>query len=116
MADQGMLVVAITRSPTEVYRQLSKIRQPLSNRGGVDSGCATAHQRAKRIEICRIRSLGGQIRIEELVMRDLIIHVVMNVIGHFVIQDIQGVGVDLVPCSTGDFVISSGQSRCTRYV
>ena len=46
----------------------------------INSRRGAAHQSAKRIEICRSRSLGDQIRVEELVMSDLIIGVVVDVV------------------------------------
>ncbi len=75
----------------------------LSDYVRIDSGRGAAHQRAKRIEICRSRSLGDQIRVEEVLMSDLIIGVIVDVLIHVFVQHRQGVGVVWVASSARNF-------------
>ena len=77
-------------------RQLRQIREPLPDLVRIDSRRGAAHQSAKRVEICRSRSLGDQVRVEELVMSDLIIGVVMDVVLHFILNNLQGVRVGFI--------------------
>ena len=62
-------------------------------------------RRAKRIKICRRRSLGDQVRVEELVMSDLIIGVVVDVGIHLVIHNLNRRGVVGIATAAWDFVI-----------
>ena len=81
-----MPVVAVARPPTGIDGKLRQVSEPMSDQVWIDSGRGAAHQSAKRIEICRSRSLGDQVRVEELVMSDLIIGVVMDVLIHVFVQ------------------------------
>ena len=90
-----MAVVAITRPPTGVDCELRQVSEPMPDQGGVNSGGSAAHQGAKRIEICRSRSLGDQIRVQELVMSDLIISVVVDVLIHVFVQHRESGSVEL---------------------
>ena len=83
-----MAVVAIARPPTGVDRELRQVGEPMPDQGRVNPGGGAAHQGAKRIEICRSRSLGDQIRVEKLVMSDLIISVVMDVLIHVILNNL----------------------------
>ena len=69
----------------------------------VDSRRGATHQSAKRVEICRRRSLGDQVRVEELVMSDLIIGVVMDVVSHFILNNLQGRGIGPIAMAPWDF-------------
>ena len=71
----------------------------------INSRRGAAHQSAKRVQICRRRSLGDQVRVEELVMRDLIIGVVMDVVSHFILNKLQGLGVGFIATAAWDFVV-----------
>ncbi len=77
-----MAVVAVARPPAGINRELGQVGEPVPDQSGVNSGGSAAHQGAKRIEICRSRSLGDQIRVQELVMSDLIVGIVMDVLSH----------------------------------
>ena len=88
-----MPVVAIAGPPAGIDRKLRQVSEPMSDLVRIDAGRGAAHQRAKRIEICRRRSLGDQISVEELVMSDLIIGVVMDVVIHFILNNLQGAAV-----------------------
>ena len=77
----------------------------MSDLARIDSRRGATHQSAKRIQICRSRSLGDQVRVEELVMSDLIIGVVMDVVFHFILNNLQGVGVGFIATAAWDFVV-----------
>src|SRR5262249_60805111 len=98
-----MAVVAVARPPTGINRELGQVGEPFYDQGGVDSGGGAAHQGAKRIEICRSRSVGRQIRIQELVMSDLIVSIVVDVLRHIRVQYRKGRGVERVTSSARDF-------------
>ena len=96
-------VVAVAGPPARVNCELGQVGKPMSDQGGVNSGGSAAHQGAKRIEICRSRSLGHQVRIEELMVSDLIIRVIVNVLVHVFIQDPEGIVVSGIASSTRNF-------------
>jgi hypothetical protein len=98
-----MAVVAVSRPPAGINRELGQVSEPLSDQGGVNSGGSTARQGAKRIEICRSCSMGDQVRIEELVMSDLIIGIVVDVLSHISVQHCDVGGVEWTATSTRDF-------------
>ena len=58
-----MAVVAIARPPAGVDRKLREVSEPMADQVRIDSCGGAAHQSAKRIEVCRSRSLGDQVRI-----------------------------------------------------
>ena len=47
--------------------------------------------------------MGDQVRIEELVMSDLIVGIIMDVLGHISVQHRDVGGVEWTATSTGDF-------------
>src|SRR5215472_9817256 len=96
-------VIAVACPPAGINRELSQVGEPFSDKGRVDSGSSAAHQGAKRIEICRSRSVGHQIRIEELVMSDLIVSIVVDVLGHIRVQHGEVGGVEWTTTSTRNF-------------
>ena len=100
-----MLVIPIARPPAGVDSELRQIGEPLSDQMLVDALRDAAHQSPKRIEICRSRSLRDQIGVEELVMIDLIMGVVMDLVSHFILNNLQGLSVVFVPGSAWDFVV-----------
>src|SRR6266478_6697590 len=81
-----MAVVAVACPPTGINRELGQVGKPVPDQVGVNSGGCAAHQGSKRIKICRSLSLGHQVRIEELVMSDLIVSVVVDVLIHVFVQ------------------------------
>src|SRR5881398_1955828 len=100
-----MAVVAITGPPAGVDGELRKVSEPVSDQVRINSRRGAAHQSAKRVEVYRIRSLGDQIRVEELVMSDLIIGVVMDVVYHFILNNLQGLSIVRIATAAWDFVI-----------
>src|SRR5438874_9576076 len=100
-----MPVIAIAGPPTGIDRKLRQVSEPTSDPVRIDAGRGAAHQRAKRIEICRRRSLGDQISVEELVMSSLIIGVVMDVVSHFILNNLQGLGIGWIAMAAWDFVV-----------
>src|SRR6476659_1680570 len=95
-----MTVVAIAGPPAVVDGKLRQVSEPVPNQGGVNSCGSAPHQGAKRIEICRSLSVGHQIRIQKLVMSDLIVSIVVDVLSHIFIQYCEGGGVERIACST----------------
>src|SRR4029450_9223906 len=85
--------------------KLRQVSETVSNHVWIDSRRGTAHQRAKRIEICRRRSLGDQIGVEEPPLSELIIGVVMDVVSHFILNNLQGVRVGFIATAAWDFVV-----------
>src|SRR5690242_8058183 len=97
-----MAVVAVAGPPAGINSKLSQVSEPVTDQSGVDSCCSAAHQSAKRIKIRRSRSSRHQIRIEELMVSDLIIGVVVDVLVHVFIQNRKGIVVSLIASSTRD--------------
>src|SRR5438552_12209144 len=100
-----MTVVAIAGPPAGIDRKLRQVSEPTSDLVWIDAGRGAAHQRAKRIEICRSRSLGDQIGVEEGMMSDLIIGVVVDVCRHLLIHNFNGRSVGFIPGAAWDFVV-----------
>jgi len=100
-----MTVIAITGPPAGVDGKLRQVGESSSDQVRIDSRRGTAHQSAKWIEIYGSRSLGDQVRVEELVMSNLIIGVVMDLVLHFILNNLQGVRVGFIATATGNFVI-----------
>src|SRR5512132_1239923 len=100
-----MAVVAVARPPAGVDGKLRQVSEPMSDQGRVNPGGSAAHQSAERVEICRSRSVGHQIRIQKLVMSNLIIGVVMDVVLHFILNNLQGVRVGFIATAARNFVI-----------
>ena len=61
-----MPVVAVARPPAGIDGKLGQVSEPVSDQIRIDSRRGAAHQSAKRIEICRRRSLGDEVRVEEM--------------------------------------------------
>src|SRR5438477_10525702 len=100
-----MPVVAVARPPTGIDGKLRQVSEPMSDQVWVDSGRSAAHQRAKRVEIRRSRSLGDQIGVEEGMVSDLIIGVIVDVLIHVFVQRREGLGVIWVASAAWNFVI-----------
>src|SRR6266536_5563237 len=100
-----MAVVAITGPPAGVDGELRKVSEPVSDQVRINSRRGAAHQSAKRVEVCRSRSLGDQVRVEELVMSNLIIGVVVDVVLHFILNNLQGVRVGFIATAARNFVV-----------
>ena len=96
-----MAVVAIAGPPAGIDGKLRQVGEPMSDLAPINSRRGATHQSAKRVQNCRSRSLGDQVRVEELVMSDLIIGVVMDVVLHFILNNLQGVGVGFIAMPPG---------------
>src|SRR5262249_38745787 len=93
-----MAVVAVARPPAGINRELGQVGEPVPNQCGVNSGGSAAHQGAKRIEICRSRSVGRQIRIQKLVMSDLIVSIIVDVLSNVGSNNGGGGGIGWMAC------------------
>src|SRR4029077_13469798 len=100
-----MAIVAVTRPPAGVDSKLRQVSEPMSDLVPINSRRGATHQSAKRVQICTRRSPGEQVRVEELVMSDLIIGVVMDIVLHFILNNLQGVGVGWIGFAAWDFVV-----------
>src|SRR4030095_4181732 len=98
-----MAVVAVARPPAGVDGKLRQVSEPVSDQVRIDSCRSAAHQSAKRVEVGRSRSLGDQVCVEELVMSNLIIGVVMDVVLHFILNNLQGVRVGFIATAACSF-------------
>src|SRR4029077_15013714 len=98
-----MTVVAITGPPAVVDGKLRQVSEPVPNQSSINSGGSATHQGAKRIEICRSLSVGHQIRIQKLVMSDLIVSIVVDVLSHVCIQHREVGGVGWITCAPRNF-------------
>ena len=98
-----MPVVAVARPPTGVDGKLGQVGEPMSDLGWIDSRRGATHQSAKRVQICRTPSPGDQVRVEELVVSDLIIGVVMDVVSHFILNNLQGLDISWIASAAWDF-------------
>src|SRR5690242_5499591 len=88
-----MAVVAITGPPAGIDEKSREVGEPTSDLAPINARRGATHQSPKRVQICRGRSPGEQVRVEELVMSDLIIGVVMDVGLHFILNNLQGLGI-----------------------
>src|SRR6267378_2362815 len=100
-----MAVVAITSPPTGIDGKLRQVGEPMSDLGSINSRRGATHQSAKPVQNCRSRSLGNQVRVEELVMSDLIIGVVMDVLIHVFVRHREGLSIVWIAMAAWDFVI-----------
>src|SRR5215467_4465271 len=100
-----MLVVAVARPPTGIDGKLRQVSEPMSDQVWIDSRRGAAHQRAKRIEICRSRSLGDQIGVEEGMVSNFIISVIVDVLIHVFVQGRERLGIVWIASAAWHFVI-----------
>src|SRR5207249_10631495 len=100
-----MAVVAIPGPPAGIDLKLRQVGKPTSDLASIDSRRRATHQSAKPVQNCRIRSLGNQVRVEELMMSDLIIGVVMDVVLHFILNNLQSVSVGWIAAAAGNFAV-----------
>src|SRR5215472_18035333 len=98
-------VVAITGPPAGIDEKLRQVCEPMSDLVPVNSRRGATHQRAKRVQICRSRSPGDQVRVKEPVMSDLILGVVVDVVSHFILNNLQGLGIGWIAMTAWDFVV-----------
>src|SRR5262245_409113 len=98
-------VVAITGPPAGINEKSRQVGEPMSDHGPINSRRGATHQSAKRVQICRRRSPGDQVRVEEPVMSDLIFGVVMDVVSHFILNNLQGLGIGWIAMAAWDFVV-----------
>src|SRR6516162_2875377 len=98
-----MAVVAVSGPPAGINRELSQVSEPVPDQSGVNSSGGATHQGAKRIQICRSLSVSHQIRIQKLVMSDLIVSIVVDVLSHVCIQHREGGGVQRIASSARNF-------------
>src|SRR5437667_587758 len=77
----------------------------MSDQVWIDSRRGAAHQRAKRIEICRSRSLGNQVGVEEGMVSDLIIGVIVDVLIHVFVQHREGLSIGWIATAAWNFVV-----------
>ena len=100
-----MAVVAITSPPAGIDGKLRQVGEPMADQGSIDSRRGATHQSAKPVQICTPGTSGEQVRIEELVMSDLVIGVVMDVVSHFILNNLQGVDIGWIASAASDFVV-----------
>src|SRR5262245_1115954 len=100
-----MAVVAVAGPPAGINRELGQVSEPVPDQISVNSGGSATHQSAKRIQICRSLSVGHQIRIQKLVMGDLIVRIIVDVLSHILIQDRQGGGVEWIASTARNFSV-----------
>src|SRR5438876_1460729 len=100
-----MAVVAIAGPPPGVEGKLRQVGESSSDQVRIDSRRGASDQSTKRVEICRSSSMGHQVRVEELVMSDLVIGVVVDVYGHVLVKHLQGLSVGFIPGTAWDFVV-----------
>src|SRR5580765_7607880 len=98
-----MAVVAVARPPAGIDRELGQVGESVPNQSSVNSGGSATHEGAKRIEICRSLSVGHQIRIQKLVMSDLIVSIVVDVLIHVCVQHRESGSVEWIASSARDF-------------
>src|SRR5262245_13939507 len=96
-------VVAITGPPAGIDGKLREVGEPMSDLVRINSRRSATHQSAKRVQICRTPSPGDQVRVEEPVMSDLIIGVVMDVVSHFILNNLQGLNIGWIASAAWDF-------------
>jgi hypothetical protein len=68
------------------------------------SGIA-AWQSPKGIEVYRVRALGAEVRVQEILMRELIVRIVMDVLGKIIVNGLKLFGIDRVSAPTWDFAV-----------
>ena len=95
-------VAAVARPETGVDGQLHQVREPSDLLG---ARCLTARQSAKLIQIDGFGPFRGQIGVKERGVGNLIICVIMDILIHVLIEDLNGGGIGRVPSSPWDFVV-----------
>src|SRR5438552_10753901 len=100
-----MAVVAITGPPAGIDLKLRQVGEPVSDLAPLNARRGATHQSAKPVQNCRIRSSGDQVRVEELMMSDLIIGVVMDVLIHVFVHHREGLSIVWIAMAAWDFVI-----------
>src|SRR6266481_2166119 len=65
----------------------------------------TTRQHAKLLEVYCVRVLGGEIRVEKVLVGELIIGVVVDVLGHVSVEHFKSSGVGWIPGSAWHFVV-----------
>ncbi len=98
-----MAIVAVARPPPGIDGELGQVGEPVPHQSRVNSGGSAPHQGAERIEICRSLSVGHQIRIQKLVMSDLIVSIVVDILSHIRVQHREGRGVEWIASSARHF-------------
>ena len=95
-------VAAVARPETGVDGQLHQVGEPVPDQS-LNSGGSATHQGAKLIQIDGFGAFRGQIRIKEPCVGNLIVGVIMDVLRHVPIEDLNGGGIGRIPGSSGNF-------------
>ena len=93
---------AVASPPTGIERELHEVCQPERSTG---ARRAAARQSSELFETHRLRTLGGEIRVEEVLVGKLILGVVVNVLIHIPIEDRKRSGVGWIPTSAWNFAV-----------
>ncbi len=103
---------AIASPPTGVDGQLHQIRE---SRLAAGPGRSAAFQRAKLLQIDDVRALRCQVRINEILMRKFILGIVMNILRHIGIEDLQRSGIRWTTTSSRDLAILDSSEFVVLY-
>ena len=91
-----LVAAAVASPPTGIQSKLHEVCKPRLS-AGTSSGAA--RQSAELIQIDWLRAFRDQICVQEILVSELILGIVMDVLGHVPIQDLQGFGVGWIPSS-----------------
>ncbi len=93
---------AVAGLPTGVEGQLHEIGKP--GPSARSSGCAT-RQSPKTLKLYRLGALRYEVRVQEILMRKLIVGIVVNVLGKIVVDGFKLFGVHMISASAWYLVV-----------
>src|SRR5260370_23350493 len=97
-----MSAAAVTSPPTGIQREPHKVCESQFSAGTFRSA---AWQGAKRLQIYCLRSLGGQIRVEEVLVGEFVVGIVVDVLGHVGVEHRKSGGVGWISASIRFFAV-----------
>jgi hypothetical protein len=85
-----------------IHRQLHEVGEPADL---LSAGGRAARQLAELVEIYRCRAFGHQVRIDEREVGELVLSVVVDVLGHVLVQNLQHLDVQSAAASTWNLAV-----------
>ena len=103
VAEVGVLrVAAVARPEAGVDGELHQVGEPTDL---LRAGRLAARQGAELVQVDRVRAVRLQVGVDEGGVADLVVGVVVDVLGHVLVQHRDGLGVGGVAASAGDFAV-----------
>ena len=97
-----LVAVAVSAPPAGVHRELHEVGEPPDLLG---AGRHAARKCPELVEIDRRRPVRLEVGVDELLVRELVLGVIVNVLRHIGIKDRNGSRKCWIPAPTGNFVV-----------